>query len=647
MPFFDTLKDQLSRLVADTAAFLDTAGMIAGENDDGLSGWKSTCQALSGQMDNKLRVAVVGAIKSGKSTLVNSLLGGDFLKRGAGVVTSIVTRVRAGDHLRASLRFKGWKAINAEVNQAADLLLMAHRSGGNKAFDLKDAEDRRVLAEALEMLAVDQLITGDTRSAGTVVLSCCLNGYDRVFHHMQDDPCTVVFENEAFSRHRDFVGDDALAVYLDDVLLEMDLPGLGSGAEIADCQGSDSPNPFHMAMIQDYLAQAHLIVYVVTSRTGVRQADIRFLSMIRRMGMMDMVTVVVNDDLNEHETLASLTDSCRRIESDLRILLTDPRMFSFSALFRLMEQTEATLSPRDRDRLEHWQRETDMAAFCIAEQKRFQSFLAQTLGRERNAILLKSHLERLGAVISGIENWTRIYHDLLTADKDGGLVDAAREQRGRLDRLKLTTRNTLDGALNQVKATMKQGADRFFDEYGDGVVAGLIRFIRNYAVDGPRQAEHLASVGFTQTLRLVFQEFRNTVDTYMAETVNPEVIRFIRDQENDMALYLDEVAGPLGSIIDEAMARYTGAVDDTSADTSEPSGSVPVIQIRPELAQLRNTAGLSLPSLSATLRYSVQIKSEAMMRLGAHKVISLLHRLFRRSGGGAGDYQDSVRALSA
>ncbi|MCK7509209.1 MAG: dynamin family protein [Desulfobacterales bacterium] len=43
-----------------------------------------------------IRVAVVGAIKSGKSTFLNALLKGDFLKRGAGVVTSIVTRVRAG-----------------------------------------------------------------------------------------------------------------------------------------------------------------------------------------------------------------------------------------------------------------------------------------------------------------------------------------------------------------------------------------------------------------------------------------------------------------------------------------------------------------------------------------------------------------------
>jgi hypothetical protein len=104
---------------------------------------------------------------------------------------------------------------------------------------------------------------------------------------VQADHATVVFENDRFPLHRDFVGDDAMSVYLKDVLLEIDTPGIGKGVEIADCQGSDSPNPLHLAMIQDYLTMAHLTVYVISSRTGLRQADIRFLTMIRKMGILE------------------------------------------------------------------------------------------------------------------------------------------------------------------------------------------------------------------------------------------------------------------------------------------------------------------------------------------------------------------------
>ena len=68
---------------------------------------------------------------------------------------------------------------------------------------------------------------------------------------------------------------------MNDVCLTLNAPeGFGENLEIADCQGSDSPNPLHLAMIQDYLIQTHLLVYVLSSRTGVRQSDIKFLTLI-------------------------------------------------------------------------------------------------------------------------------------------------------------------------------------------------------------------------------------------------------------------------------------------------------------------------------------------------------------------------------
>ncbi|RLC10893.1 MAG: hypothetical protein DRH43_05365, partial [Deltaproteobacteria bacterium] len=51
-----------------------------------LEGWKSTTTRIERQLgEETIRIAVVGSIKSGKSTLVNAIFGGDYLKRGAGV----------------------------------------------------------------------------------------------------------------------------------------------------------------------------------------------------------------------------------------------------------------------------------------------------------------------------------------------------------------------------------------------------------------------------------------------------------------------------------------------------------------------------------------------------------------------------------
>ena len=95
-------------------------------------------------------------------------------------------------------------------------------------------------------------------------------------------------------------------MYLKDVALSVDSPALDSNTEFADCQGSDSPNPLHLAMIQDYLHLSHLTIYLISSRTGLREADIRFLNLIRRMGIIDNVLFVLNCDISEHQTLQEL-----------------------------------------------------------------------------------------------------------------------------------------------------------------------------------------------------------------------------------------------------------------------------------------------------------------------------------------------------
>ena len=50
--------------------------------------------------EDTCRLAVVGAVKSGKSTMINALVGQDLLRRGAGILTAMVTRVQPGPDRR-------------------------------------------------------------------------------------------------------------------------------------------------------------------------------------------------------------------------------------------------------------------------------------------------------------------------------------------------------------------------------------------------------------------------------------------------------------------------------------------------------------------------------------------------------------------
>ncbi|MDY6910087.1 MAG: dynamin family protein, partial [Thermodesulfobacteriota bacterium] len=80
----ETLQDAVQRL--------EDNRLIDGAKADR---WKAQLRLAVGSMETPLvRIAVVGSVKSGKSTLINAVLGTDLLKRGAGIITAFITRIR-------------------------------------------------------------------------------------------------------------------------------------------------------------------------------------------------------------------------------------------------------------------------------------------------------------------------------------------------------------------------------------------------------------------------------------------------------------------------------------------------------------------------------------------------------------------------
>ena len=93
-------------------------------------------------------------------------------------------------------------------------------------------------------------------------------------------------------------------------------------------------------------------------------------------------------------------------------------------------------------------------------------------------------------------------------------------------------------------------------------------------------------------------------------------------------VYLDEIAGPYGVMIDEALAQYTSAMDEGKMPQRRESQP---IRLGPELESIRKVAGLSLPPAAATMRYSAQIKTEAVMRFGFYKIVNLVKKAMKKS----------------
>ncbi|MDX9785884.1 MAG: dynamin family protein [Desulfobacterales bacterium] len=604
---------------------------LRGITVNAFSEWKNVCEMISCQLTEELiRVAVVGAIKSGKSTFINSLLFGDYLKRGAGVVTSIVTRTRPGNALKATLFFKSWDQVNQDIAEALVLLPNFMLSQKDDRFDIRRSADRKALCGALETLGPEQLITHDSRNANSVLLNSYLKGYDQIHQLISADPVTQVYDADAFNTHRAFVGDDALAVYLTDIELEIKSDFMDEQLEIADCQGSDSSNPLHLAMIQDYLNQTHLIIYVISSRTGVRRADIRFLSMIKKMGIMDNILFVINFDFNEHGSLDDLSALVNKTVGELALIKPNPKVFALSALFNLFMKIETTLPEKDKYRLSQWQSEKEMREYSDRNSNDFISTFRSIITEERQSVLWRNHLERLERIVSGMKHWLNINGKMISQDEQSAsqIADRIQQYQARMNQIRAMMNNTLDGALNQIKKEIKSRADQFFGGKSDGVIAAVIHYIKSYDVGVNRYVDDLSTRGFNAAMYQIFQDFRQAIDTFMAESITPQILGYVREMEKYIEKELFSVSNPYDVMIQDAMAEFSRSMAEL--DISPPGSNMTSIVLLPDAGTTKRVAGISFPSAMVTLHYSAKIKTEAIFRLGFYTVLTFVKQVLKK-----------------
>jgi GTPase SAR1 family protein len=632
-------------------ALLSSGASVPGMPKSAFEDWSRSCQTLKRQLSEEtLRIAVVGAIKSGKSTFLNALLGGDYLKRGAGVVTSIVTRIRAGKHPKARLIFKSWGEANREIVAALALIPAGNKLADKDQFDIRDTERRTALRSLLDSLPVEQQVSQGARNLNTALLTCYSNGYDRIRDFLSTENAERILHDGDWHDHWRFVSDDALAVYLKDLQLELVSRNLDSDTEFADCQGSDSPNPLHLAMIQDYLQQAHLIIYVVSSRTGVREADIKFLSIIRKMGLIENLLFVVNTDISEHESVNDLQILAGRVSGELGLIASAPELYTFSALYRLFGEIRESLTEKDQLRLAQWDKQREIVGFSKAEQQRFTRDLEQRLVRKRYQLMLKSQIERHGVILAGVSDWIGINRELLSrSDGDARrIADGIAQQQERISQIKTVVATTIAGAVPKIKKELTADVNRFFEFPSGACASQTIGFVRDYRVDFTQFQQSLQDNGFLNTLYLVFQEFKLALDTTMTNVVYPEIVQFVRREEEKIQHHIASIFQPYEGIVDQGLSELRNVLNGFDIDR-RPDRHFRS-QDLPSVAAVKESAGLKLPPLVAFLGYSTQIKTEAFISLGFFSVTKFFKTVFKsKETGPKGSHvkalQKSVRRM--
>ena len=546
-------------ILGETIAEIESRGVVEEATS---ARWKEQLvQVTTSLEDPLLRIAVVGTVKSGKSTLINALVGRDLLKRGAGIITAFITRLITNGETGGWVEFKPWPQILDELNATLRTLPHFYELGDeNHLLDLRNAEDRDRLKVLLAQMQDEWRQRSGHLDPSHMLLRGYLEGHDRVHESLGDTSCRLVFDQYSLQQHQRYVGSEGQAVYLRDMELHYPVTWLGESIELADCQGIDSPNPLHFALLQQYLLKSHFVLYVVSSRSGLREADFRLLDFIRTLKMFPQTFFVLNADLDDHPHQEDLERLADRVRGEFSWMAPDPRFFIFSALYHLIAQLEESASEREQRHLQMWQEEAPLAQVTETGFSAFRESLSQDICGQRFRILCGSGLSRLSMIADSVMNTAGAQRNLIGHSPEelqqtaAGLKDKEKELLGSLETLK----NAISGLRISLREEIDRTVDPYFDHARSRIIKETLEAVENYPIvleDQPYQYDYKR---LFQQFHHLYQEFRQTLARYLVEKVNLQVIELAKKEEASLYERLTLASEGFWTLFTTALENYRG-----------------------------------------------------------------------------------------
>lgn len=592
---------------------------------------EKACQQIEEEVrSNRLKIAVAGVIKSGKSTFINALVGKDLVKRGAGVVTAVTTRIRKGPKNRASILFKSWDSINLQLRKALTLFpddsSFEFTPGQLQDLDIRRKKDHRLLEKLYEVLKSQFPVTQTGIQPEILMIKHALEGYDACKEFVQADENTVTFESRQFGRYKIFTSSPSTAFYVKDARLEVYGNAVAPDIEIADCQGADSIDHDQLALILNYLRSSHLIVYCISSRTGLRQADISFLNRVKLLGLLDNIVFINNCDFSEHETVNDLIKVETDIKHHLQFLEISPQLFSLSALYHLFVQCRSTLRKKETLRLALWEEETRMTAYSKEQIHEFQVFFKSVINDQRETFLISNHFNRLAVILTNLKYHAGMRAGLLSSDLTD---DSAFEKRietfeQNAARLKKLVNRTIENEMDPVKEKIRYELENILEQEGQKIIEEILDYIRCTDQIDVAPYKKMTNKGFKQIIYLMFQEFSRGFDLFVVGNVTPRMDELVTAIEKKIAEHFQALSESFS--IDLLYPDPSGQLPDLSP---------PVIRYD-AFSSIRRIKKILDPQLSTTIfevKYTSKMKANALTGFGLHTFLGLLSAFFRKKKG--------------
>jgi hypothetical protein len=185
----------------------------------------------------------------------------------------------------------------------------------------------------------------------------------------------------------------------------------------------------------------------------------------------------------------------------------------------------------------------------------------------------------------------------------------------------------MTGAVSKIKEKLNLEANRFFDAHSGDILKKIREFVRNYQGTTKPLKGKSDLAGVSKTMYLSYQDFKHALDKFIAEDINPEVIRFVKTQEKEIGKYLSSIIKPYNAMLTDTFDEYLGSMKKLGVCLKMEGR--PSIEFS-EIDAPHRPAGLNPPKLVTTMHYSARIKTTAIVRLGVYSLQRNFKKLLKK-----------------
>ena len=601
------------------------------EKIDLIQRWQQSLTTIDElRLNFSLPITCIGPVKSGKSTLINTLAGADLLPTGAGITTSFPTILSAGKGFSAEISLQPEAVISEMFSRATDLLFSNETETCDRSpFNLKERLQVKKLLDSYQ--ANGNLTRHGIFNESYRLLKNILSGAEKVGEYYLNKNLNFIIADPDDPSYRQFIRDETLSPFLSEIHIKAPLKLLPPHLSLRDLPGLDTPNPSHQNIIIQQLSESPALLYVISSRIGLRQADYQLLEHLHKLGLHERLLFVINIDLDVHADIDELHSMTRRCSDELSELgFTQPKYaFSTLALFWSRQEIASGLNPTSKRRWQTWQEDSEKLEISTAGARQFLDRLHELGRNESGETLLRHSEKRLQQIYNNTRRLLESEVKQLIPTDSSLNFDASRQRdnRDKIDAVLHETERIISGVCSEAEKFCHNKITRWLDETGDqGLRRQLEMIIANY--QAPLELIPEKNRNPLAPVKIIDNHFQLTIPAQIQERATLETIRFLENLHSELNQRLLKGCIPL-FVICENFTETNGVDQEELPLPVKINGQIPLFTLKSEVEKrfaivskvqdLTQLLGRKIvrfrKRLSLSQEYSLQIKKAAQKEL--------------------------------